>query len=185
MNWFIPLLIMSPVEALAQPTEFLFTNTEITDFVVRKCPDKTQQELYQKTLQWIEVTFKSPKEVLKAQIENEFIRLEGTSMTAVCTNIYGEKNHETKFSIEISFKDGRYKFDLTELKFYIPPFSTIPGSWQEVNLNSPAEYYNSKGNPKPGYKCLPASVSTFFNNLNKSLAEFIASKNLPSKKDEW
>ena len=75
----ILLLVLLTFSTLSfgQETEFKFTKNGFTDFVVTTIENKTQQELYKKTLDWIQVTYKNPKEVLLAQIENDYIRFEG------------------------------------------------------------------------------------------------------------
>ena len=66
-------------------------------------------ELYKKTLNWVQETYKNPEKVLKAKIENEKIRIEGFTDNAWwykylgATQIFG-----MEYSLEISFKDGKY-----------------------------------------------------------------------------
>ena len=77
--------------SFSQETEFKFDKEGFTDFVVTQCEGKTQAELYKKALDWVSVTYKNPKEVIKAQIENDYIRIEGSSNSLICLNILGKK----------------------------------------------------------------------------------------------
>jgi hypothetical protein len=71
------LLMLAGFYSNAQETEFKFAKEGFTDYVVGTVEGKTAQELYKKTLDWVSVTYKNPKEVIKAQIENDYIRIEG------------------------------------------------------------------------------------------------------------
>ena len=102
-------LLSSSTIIYSQETEFKFVKEGFTDFVITQCEGKTQSELYKKALDWVSVTFKNPKEVIKAQIENDYIRIEGSSKNLVCFNAMGKSCNTAKYNIEISFKDGKYK----------------------------------------------------------------------------
>lgn len=71
--------------------------------------------IYKRAMDWIQLTYKNPKEVLKASIENESIRLEGfTGNAFVRTFKSGNKsNYGLYYTLEIYIKDGRYRFVFT------------------------------------------------------------------------
>ena len=100
----------------AQETEFKFSKEGFTDFVVTEVPGKTQSELYKKAIDWVAVTYKNPKEVIKAQIENDYIRITGVSDNLLLFNAMGKKYYSADYTIEISFKDGKYKFEVLNLE---------------------------------------------------------------------
>ena len=93
--------LFSTIIGFAQETEFKFSKKGFTDFVVVECENKTQSELYKKTLDWVAVNYNTPSDVIKGQIENDYIRIEGFSKDLVANG--------TRYQIEISFKDGKYK----------------------------------------------------------------------------
>lgn len=169
----------------AQETEFKFTKDGFTDYVVTEVAGKTQQELFKKAIDWVSVTYKNPKEVIKAQIDNDYIRVEGSSPGLVSFNILGRKSYESKYQIEISFKDGKYKFDVIEIQFYTPSSQYGAGGWDTLLL-SPVDYmYNKKGEVKGNFKYIPESITKHFNELNKNLEAFLKSDTIPSKNDKW
>ena len=168
-----------------QETEFKFSKEGFTDFIVTKCENKSQSELYKRALDWVSVTYNNPKEVIKAQIENDYIRIEGSSNALVCFNILGKNYNEATYQIEISFKDGKYKFDVIQVKQYTEPSQYSSGGWSDVGINTTDVYYTKKGKIRGIFKYLPESLTTYFNDLNNDLAKFIESDEIPSKKDDW
>ncbi|AWG20205.1 hypothetical protein FFWV33_01020 [Flavobacterium faecale] len=171
----------------AQETEFKFTKDGFTDYVVGTIPNKTANELYKKALDWVSVTYNNPKEVIKAQIENDYIRIEGSESNMLCIKTLGMMNCSNgRYQIEISFKDGKYKFDVIKLEQYLKPsqYSVISG-WTEVGIGLTNPYYKENGDLRSIYKLYPEAIETKFNNLNTSLNEFLKSDNIPSKKSEW
>ena len=163
----------------AQETEFKFTKDGFTDFVVISIEGKTASELFKKTLDWVSVTYKNPKEVIKAQIENDYIRIEGSSKDLVCFNAMGKSCNTAKYTIEISFKDGKYKFDIIKNIEYL-----YEAGWAEIRLDKTEIYYSKKGEIRSTYKYFP-EIADYFNNLNKDLESFLKSETIPSKKSDW
>lgn len=163
----------------AQETEFKFSKEGFTDFVVTEVPGKTQSELYKKAIDWVAVTYKNPKEVIKAQIENDYIRITGFSDNLLLFNAMGKKYYSSDYTIEISFKDGKYKFDVTSVNLL------GTNSEPKMELQNMDEYYKSNGQIKSTYKYFPDTFPKFFNDLNKELEAFLKSDSIPSKKSDW
>lgn len=167
----------------AQETEFTFTaDRGMTDFIVTQVEGKTAPEIYNKVIEWIKVTYKSPEKVILSTIENEFIRFEGSSDSFYAMNSISKIYVPVKYIIEISIKDGKYKFDyvgmtIIENGVFIPYFSTknkqeldqYPIFKKDGTLRSPYKYF--------------IEVPTYINNLNKSLSESIVST--IKKSDGW
>ena len=172
-------MFLNGILSFSQEKEFSFTKDGITDFVVTNIDNKTQSELYKKTIDWVDVTFKNPKEVIKAQIENDYIRIEGFSKELLCFNSMGKAFYDANYVIEISFKDGKYKFDLVSI--------TLLNTKSEPNieLKNMNEYYKENGNIRGTYKYFPEIIPMYFNSLNLSLRDFLISNSIPSKKNNW
>lgn len=175
----------------AQETEFTFDNVKgMTDFIVTPVEGKTAPDIYKKILDWIKVTYKSPEKVILSTIENEYIRFEGIDNTFYSVGIMGKKYRDVKYQIEISVKDGKYKFDLISMYAYWPPTSRSSGGWSEITIfngNSTKEsleksIYNKSGDLRSYYKYLP-EVVIYYNKLNKLLLDNI---NISSKNNnDW
>jgi hypothetical protein len=176
------LLMLVGFYSNAQETEFTFTAEKgMTDFIVTPVEGKNATEIYKKAIEWIKVTFKNPDKVILSTIENEFIRFEGVS------DIIRSKK---KYQIEISIKDGEYKFDLINLQENyalnqreVPLWNT---SCVNFNTNSTKKsienMYKSNGRYTGCFGYIPKFL-IFFNDLNKSLFDSVVST--VKKTDGW
>jgi hypothetical protein len=85
-------------------------------YVVINCEGKTAQELYNNAIKYINKKYKNPDEVIKSKIEGEYLRFNTYKPTFLLlknsgVNILFKANYTT----ELSFKDGRVKYEITEL----------------------------------------------------------------------
>lgn len=177
------LLLLFSVSCFAQEENFSFTKDGFTDYVVANVEGKTAAELYKKTLDWVSVTYKNPKEVIKAQIENEYIRIEGSKTGLVSVVRMIKSSYESKYQIEISFKDDKYKFDVIEIKYYIAPSQYTAGGWYDWQTTDVTEYYNKKEEIKTAYRFIPESFTTTFNGLNTDLKNYLLNSEAIKSKD--
>lgn len=175
----IILILLIGFSGLAQEDKFTFSKKGFTDFVVVNCEGKTKEELYKKTLDWINTIYNTPKEVIKGQIENEYIRIEGAEKSL------GVNYQPAKYMIEISFKDGKYKFDVLNISQFIPGYQYIPSTWKEFYINNTSGYYKKNGEIRNGYKYYSIAIPDYFNKLNKNLNDFIFSNEIITKKNDW
>jgi hypothetical protein len=173
-----------------QETEFTFDNQKgMTDYIVGTVENKTASEIYKKVIEWIKITYKNPDKVILSTIDNEYVRFEGSSDYLWCMSSLGLKTcYQTKYQIEISMKEGRYKFDLIGLEYYINASQYSRGGWYEAGFfNKPStpeqltSIYKKDGTLRSAFKDAQ-DVPLFFNNLNKSLFEFVNSQS-PAKGD--
>jgi hypothetical protein len=179
------LLILVSFNSNAQETEFTFTDDKgMTDFIVTPVEGKTAPEIYKKIVDWIKITYTNPDEVILSTIENEYVRFEGTTNEIDKT--------KSKYQIEISIKDGKYKFDLINLLYYdrtIQMYGVV--GWTNYYGNfisnstkeSRKDKYKKDGSYKVWWRNTPVEVPAFFNKLNKSLSESIVST--IKKGDGW
>lgn len=156
-----------------------FKNTSVTI-----CENKTQEDLYKKTLEWTEITFVSPDDVVKAKIENEYIRIRGSKRALACYNTIGKICNDAMYTIEISFKEGKYRFEVIDFQENVPYTQYTRGGWTTLDLNSD-HFFNKKGAPKTKFKDFVVEVPAHFNSLNNSLYDFIINENIPSKREDW
>lgn len=177
----------------AQETKFTFDNSKgMTDFIVVNIESKSATEIYKKVIEWIKVTYKNPDKVILSTIENEYVRFEGSSSAVYPVNVplMGKSYQDTKYQIEISIKDGKYKFDLIGMENYISPSQYSRGGWTPNTLfdkNVDKEYldkfiYKKDGTIRSYYKYIN-DVPVYFNDLNKSLVESITA--IVKKNDSW
>ena len=181
------LMMYSTIVSFGQDSLFTLNQNGLTDYVITNCDGKTQNELYKKTLDWVLVTYNTPSSVIKAQIENNYVRIEGSAKYLVRTGGFGAASYLTRYQIEISFKDNKYKFDILNIEIYVPSSQYTVGGWYNFDLNSRFEtksYLNDEGEVRPYYKHCH-EIPLYFNSLNTSLKNFIQSENIPSKSKDW
>jgi hypothetical protein len=177
----------------AQETEFTFDSTKgMTDFIVVNVEGKTAPEIYKKVIEWIKLTYKNPDKVILSTIDNEYVRFEGASGSFYSINIplMGKSYQETKYQIEISVKEGKYKFDIIGMENYLAPSQYSRGGWSNnvlFNGNLDKEFlektiYKKDGTLRSTWKNIN-DVPLYFNDLNKSLLESITTS--VKKNDGW
>jgi hypothetical protein len=166
---------------------FNFGANGLTDYVVVDIPNKTSAEAYKKTLDWISVTYKNPKDVVLSQIENQYIRIEGFNECLFqYKNLFATSCIRAKYQIEIFFKDNRYKFAVIKITAYAPAAGYATGGWIDFPIKGPNNFYDIDGKPrKKNFESIGKSITDYFNMLNSSLHYFLNSNNIPSKGDDW
>lgn len=150
------------------PEKFEYSENGINDFIVANVDGKSTNDIYNKTINWIKETYKNPDNVLKMKIENEQVRING-----IASGLLSVKNMDftLDYVIEISFKEGRYKFDLISLT------TTESGTdYKKIpNFKTDKKLVKNFGES-------PQRIENYFNGLNESLTNYILGK---KKKDDW
>jgi hypothetical protein len=172
------LLLMAFIttSTFAQETEFKFSKDGLTDFIVGSF-DGSAKELYNRTLSWIKENNKDT-EAIKSLVENEKITFQGVKENFICNKAGGTTVcSKATYTIEMIFKDGKYKFDVTEIVL-----KDVNGKIVRPNLNDFSEYYDKDGNLKKYMNDVPAAYQNLFNGLNKSLLTYMEKK---KKAENW
>lgn len=86
------------------------------DYLVVEIDSLSAKQLYRKSINWVKETYQSPDVVIKMKIENEKMRIVAIKKNAIK---YKGIPLKMKYSIVISFKNGKYKFGLSEVYIYI------------------------------------------------------------------
>jgi len=161
----------------AQDTEFKFSKDGLTDFIVTTY-EGSAAATYNLALAWVKENSKKGY-VITSSVENEKLTIQGGKENFLCSKAGGTTvcTYAT-FTIEISFKDGKFKFDAVGLTEK-PNNSTTAVTH---DLNDFSEYYNKDGSLKKYKDDVPAAYEALFNDLNKSLVTFMDKK---KKADGW
>ena len=99
--------------------------------------------------------------------------------------MFGKSYQDAKYQIEVSFKDGKYKFDVIELYHFVNSSQYVSGGWYPISLNEKNGYFRKNGKIDSNWKTVPQDVSDYFNNLNKGLFDFINGQGDLKKKNDW
>ncbi len=167
------------------PTQFTITKAEgLSPFIVVKAEGKTKEELYKKTIEWINKSYNKPSEVIKAQVENDYIRFQGVSKDKYCfTNIFTMCS-DIRYEIEVSFKDGKYKFEVLKLEDYYKDTKGF-GSWSEVKYKDSWTHFKNTGEVRKMYADNVKQITAFFDELSKNLYDYIYNQNETAKSNDW
>lgn len=175
-------------------TEFTVNKEQqLTDFLVISCEGKTKEELYKKTIEWISKTYNKPSEVIKSQVENDYIRFQGISKNEYCRKPMVLICEDLRYEIEISVKDGKYKFDVVSLESAITDkkydlaglASSRTTGWSNAEIKKGWTNFKSNGEVRDQYKDTMPKVARYINALNKSLHDYIYNQNETAKSNDW
>ena len=148
-------------------------------FIVINSDGKTSKLLYDNSLKYINKNYKSPEDVIKGKIEEEYLKFNTHVDNFLIVNNSGAKIPiNADYTIELNFKDGKVKFEVTSIDMY-----TKNGSYK-VLFNGGAfdgyPIFNKKGELKrPETK---KEIETYFNEQINSLSEFLFEK---KNTDNW
>jgi hypothetical protein len=161
----------------AQDTEFKFSKDGLTDFVVTTY-EGSAKDTYNRALAWVKENSKKGYTVTSS-VENEKMTVQGIKENFLCSKAGGTTVCSAgTFTIEITFKDGKFKFEAIGL-------SEKPNNGGAVvvhNLNDFSEYYDKDGSLKKYKDDVPVAYESLFNGLNKDLITFMDKK---KKADNW
>ena len=133
-------------------------------------------DLYKKALNWVQETYKNPEKVIKAKIENEKLRIDGYAENAWWFKVMGQKSYlNTTYTLEISFKDGKYKFE-----YIIGEFSTD----KQTVYYDYKSFYKKNGEIRSLYIDSVPSLEETMNNLSLNFYNYLTGKTT-KKDDKW
>lgn len=155
---------------LDNPEKFEYSENGINDYIVTKVENKSAEQIYCKTISWVKETFENPDKVLKMNIENEKLRINGVSSDLLFVK---KMKIPLEYIIEIAFKDGKYKFDLISLR--------TSNEYGEADYKKIPNFKTDKKLVK-NFGESPQRIEDYFNGLNQSLKKIIIGD---SKKDDW
>ncbi|WP_154859507.1 DUF4468 domain-containing protein [Cyclobacterium xiamenense] len=155
-------------------------------YVVVEMDSLEQNEIFTKAINWIKETYKNPDEVIKTTIDNEKVRFEGFKDNLICVNSLGMVYcYYGLYTIEIEFKDNKYKFTPLSIEYRVPASQYSAGGMVSINFNDGTAYYNKKGKLRKMYETIPSSIETLFNDLNSNLSNYLLSEKKEYDKDDW
>ena len=173
--------IISIREIIKNIEYFDWKREGFTKYVVVKFDSIKKDKLYNLTLNLIKEHYDTPSKVIKAEIENKKIRVGALKKNLFKEKIMGTRYFDATYSFEISFRDGKYKFEPLYLSRYI----ATSNDWLLISQGEFAhEFYNSKGKIKKSFKYFPTNSENLFNNLNISLYNYIL-ENKTIENDDW
>ena len=137
-------------------------------FVILNVDTLSVSNIYYKTLEWIRIAYNSPDEVLKAQLDEKYIKIEGSGKLYYAQALGVGNFYKTKYYITISFRKGEVKFEVTKMAAFFPPTDLTSGRWAEVTYQN-KDLHKSNGKLRKTKAKKYNITLLYFNNLSKSL----------------
>ena len=134
----------------------------------------TPQENYSKVINYINKTYNTPAEVIKSQINGEYLRIEGIS--GLFKN--GGNIVSTKHSLEFKFKQDRIKLTILNLQ----------EATQGLNISGYCTYektHRSNGKIRKTYMDYAVRVVDGLNELSKDIKTGITQESSETPDDDW
>ena len=168
------------------PTNFTITkDVGLSPFIVVKTEGKTKEELYKKTIEWINKNYNKPSEVIKAQVENDYIRFQGVSKEKYCWDALVTFCNDIRYEVEVSFKDGKYKFEVLSLEDYHVTGASGLRVWGSINYKESWTHFKNTGEVRKMYAKNIKEITSFFDELSKNLYDYIYNQNDTAKSNDW
>ena len=163
--------------AFGQEIPQLKLTREGVEPIIVKADSLTASEIYKNALKWVQESYKNPDKVLKANIENKKIRIEGFASDAWWYKSLGIKqSYNMEYTIKISFKDDRYRFEHIIGKFYVDGGHKV--------LYGYKSFFKNSGEVRKVYKDAVPSLEQTMNDLSLSFYNYITGKTT-EENDAW
>ena len=144
-----------------------------------------QISVYKKTIEWINKSYNKPSEVIKAQVENDYIRFQGVSKEKYCWDALVTFCNDIRYEVEISFKDGKYKFEVLSLEDYHVTGASGLRVWGRINYKDSWTHFKNTGEVRKMYADNIKQITAFFDELSKNLYDYIYNQNETAKSNDW
>jgi len=143
--------------------------------IVVNVEGKTSAEIYTKAKEWVQTYYKNPSEVLKADISNDMIRIQGYAVDGYkMKNLGTVYGYDYDYTIEIEFKDGKYKYNYIVGQFW---------SLGKMMYYSYKSFFKDDNSVRKTYQLAYDSLNETANNSSNSLFDYISGKTQSQKKD--
>ena len=175
--------------SFAQSPSFTLSEEKPTfpnQFVAIEVDGLTIPDGYNRALEWINITFNTPSEVIKSQLENKYIRIEGIVKNFYPYDVLNTMFASVRYTIEFKFKENKVKFEVIKTEYYIAPSQYGSGGWVNLEfLNT--KMYKKNGKPKKAYAKKARKVMTYFNELVLSMDTYLKKpiEETESGNDDW
>ena len=124
----------------------------------------SKQTEYEKTIKWVNKTFKNPESVIKGKSEGDFVIVNGFTPGVMSWKSAGMMYYyDITYHIQMTFKDSSVTYSMVIDRFSL---STAPGS----NSFACSYFYKKDGTPKEGYNELKSELES---NLTKMFQSYM------------
>ncbi len=162
---------------IVTPTGLKDVNDNNKPFVVIQVKDKSAKQLYDESINFINKYYKSANDVIKGKIEGEYLKFitYAPSFTTM-KNVLARPSLDANYTTELSFKDGRIKYEIIELEILVG--GGLPLKFEGSGISS-FYIYNTKG--KLVREDAKIGIESYFNRQLMTLSTYLQN----SGGEEW
>lgn len=151
-------------------------------YVVIEVDSLDRRQLYKKAVDWIKELHKDPNKVIKSKDKEKKFTITAFKSKVFRSKIKGRPFvHDARYTVEISFRSGRYKFEPIGLEYYTSETKYSSSRWNPISLDRDVTLYSRSNKINDDFKSFPSTIAEIFNGVNSDIIKFIKRKN----KDEW
>ncbi|HUH25864.1 MAG TPA: hypothetical protein VLY87_04515 [Flavobacterium sp.] len=144
--------------------------------VVIELNDKSAEDIYIGIIKYINRNYKTPSEVLKGDIKNEYVRLDGFMNKMWCYKAIGlTACVDQLYSVELDIKEGKFRMTFTPNKGYA-------SGTRDPLLFTYKTFFKRDGSVKNIYSSARDSFEVSVNNIRKEIVDEINGK---SSNNDW
>lgn len=180
---FLLVCLVSPL-LWSQADSFNYDITGLhPNYLVTEMEGMSQNLLYKKLLPWAKINNRT----LSSSEENNKLSFQGEKENALCFTVMGKTScNNLRYTVEVAFKDNKYKFEVLSLEQYGPINDTGKKGWFPVLLDhAPDAWYTRKGDLKKEYVSSPGDIARLFNTLNQEVKKGLLQESSGEKEEGW
>lgn len=148
---------------------FQFSNSGFNNNVVYDVPNQNKEEIYNKVVEWVNINYKNPENVIKGKIENEYIRIEGYNDNGICNKFLGSLTcWGLYYTLEINIKDNKYKLSFFDIH-------TFEKEKQSIDIYQKT-LYDKNGSLKKSGETIYISLNKSINDISVGLNQYLKNK---------
>jgi len=145
--------------------------------VVFELQDKSAEQIYTGIIKYINKNYKNPSEVLKGDIKNEYIRLDGFMNRMWCYKAMGINNCvDQHYSVELDIKEGKLRMS------FIPNDGYVAGTTNKL-MYTYKSFFKKDGSVRNMYTDAKESLDISVNNMLNSIVQEVNGK--AKADDNW
>jgi len=163
-------LSLFTIISFAQAPTFTLSEEKPTfpnQYVVIEVNELTIDDSYKKIIDWINITYDDPSQIIKAQLEHKYIRIQSESKDITHSNTL------MRYLIQFRFEEKIVIIDIVELDTYTVTISKSlkfgdTGIWSSISLKN-KKMYKKNGKFKKAYSSNALKIMSYFNELVLSI----------------
>jgi hypothetical protein len=178
-------IFLSSLQTYGQGSKFELSESRPNippQYIVLEFDSLTIPDGYNRILEWIKINYNTPSEVIKAQFENKYIRIEGVSGEYLAMGTYMPK--DIKYMLEFRFQEDRIKLEVLSTKIWHNASQYTSAGWFDWEIVY-SDLYKKNGKPRAYAVKGANSFLDIFNNIATAIKSYILEPIGKTDEDDW